>query len=113
MAMAGKRARLGGHLPRLSSFSGALEGAADPARLWHTPASRNAGTSWRMFLRTPADGFLARDLFHVGTIFRKRPYVLFVIDVTTRAQRSRPDTDTPARKPGASAGCSPLSIDIP
>ena len=76
--------RVHGELCRLGYKIGASTVWSILQRAGADPAPQRSAVSWRQFLRAQAKGVLAVDFFTVDTVFLKRLYVLFVIEVASR-----------------------------
>jgi putative transposase len=76
--------RIHGELCRLGYRIGASTVWTILRRAGVAPAPKRSALTWRQFLRAQAKGVLAVDFFTVDTVFFKRLYVLFVVEVATR-----------------------------
>jgi putative transposase len=76
--------RIHGQLRRLGYTIGASTVWAILHRAGVDPAPVRSALSWRQFLRAQAKGMLAVDVFTVDTVWLRRLYVLFVIEVASR-----------------------------
>jgi putative transposase len=56
----------------------------DPASGRRGPGTRRAGPTWKQFLTAQAHTVLAGDFFTIDTVFLKRIYVLFFVELATR-----------------------------
>jgi len=57
----------------------------DPGRAGLKPAPRKASLTWRQLLAAQAAAILAAGFLHAGTVLLQRLYVLFVMEIDTRA----------------------------
>jgi putative transposase len=76
--------RIQGELLRLGMRASATAVCTTLRRHGLDPTPRPTATSWRAFLRHQAAGIVACDFFTVDTIWRRRLYVLFFIELATR-----------------------------
>jgi hypothetical protein len=76
--------RIHGELRRLGYTIGAGTVWAILHRAGIDPAPVRSALSWRQFFRAQAKGMLAVDFFTVDTVWLRRLYVLFVIEVASR-----------------------------
>jgi putative transposase len=76
--------RIRGELQRLGVPVSATAIRATLRRHGLDPAPRRTATTWRAFLRQQAAGIVACDFFTVDTIWLRRLYVLFFIELDTR-----------------------------
>jgi putative transposase len=71
------------------------------------PAPRRSGPSWREFLRAQAQSVIACDFLTVDTVWLRRIYVLFFIELHTRRVWLAGCTEHPPWRLGHPAGAQP------
>jgi transposase InsO family protein len=76
--------RIQGELQQLGVYISATAIRSTLRRHGFDPAPRRATTTWRAFLRQQAAGIVACDFFTVDTVWLRRLYVLFFIELDTR-----------------------------
>jgi len=76
--------RIKGELQRLGIRVSATAIRTTLRRHGLDPAPRRTATTWRAFLRQQAAGMVACDFFAVDTIWLRRLYLLFFIELATR-----------------------------
>jgi len=76
--------RIKGELQRLGVRVSATAISTTLRRHGLDPAPRRTPTTWRAFLRRQAAGIVACDFFTVDTVWLRRLYVLFFIELDTR-----------------------------
>ena len=76
--------RIKGELQRLGVHVSATAIRTTLRRHGLDPAPRRATTTWRAFLREQAAGIVACDFFTIDTVWLRRLYVLFFIELDTR-----------------------------